>query len=232
MYLTGKVALITGGGRGIGRAVALAYAQVGARLVVTARSQDQLEETAAEVRRFGTEALALPCDVSDLGQVLRLVRETLRVWERIDILVNNAGVSTRPVPLAEVTVEEWDRTMAINLRGPLICSQSVIPLMRRQGGGSIINVSSPTGQGAAPFLGPYAVSKWGLEGFTRTLAAELAPFRIRANAIRPGLIATEMTGHSGLPPESVLAPFLFFAADASSAITGRSVDAHNWQSQL
>src|SRR2546428_1975439 len=141
MYLTGKVALITGGGRGIGRAVALAYAQVGARLVVTARSQDQLEETAAEVRRFGAEALALPCEVSDLGQVLRLVGEALRVWERIDILVNNAGVSTRPVPLAEVTVEEWDRTMAINLRGPLLCSQAVIPPMHRQGG-SIINVSS------------------------------------------------------------------------------------------
>jgi len=184
------------------------------------------------VRRLGAEALAIPCDVSDLWQVQRLIGEALRVWGRIDILVNNAGVGNRPVPLAEVTVEEWDRIMAINLRGPLLCSQAVIPPMRRQGGGSIINVSSPAGQGATPFLGPYGVSKWGLEGFTRTLAAELAPFRLRVNAIRPGLIATEMTGYSGLPPEAVTAPFLFLASDASSSITGRSFDAHNWQSQV
>lgn len=232
MYLSGKVALITGGGRGIGRAVALAYAQVGARVVVTARSQDQLEETAAAARRLGGEALALPCDVADPAQVQRLVEETLRTWGRVDILVNNAGVSTGPAPLAEVKVEEWDRIMAVNLRGLLLCSQAVIPPMRRQGGGSIINVSSPSGQGAAPMLGAYGVSKWGLEGFTQTLAAELAPARIRVNAIRPGLIATQMTNYSGLPPEAVTAPFLFLASDMSFFVTGRSLDAHTWQSQL
>jgi NAD(P)-dependent dehydrogenase (short-subunit alcohol dehydrogenase family) len=170
--LKDKVALITGGGRGIGKAVATAYAREGAKLALCARTGSELEETVAELRGLKTEAEAWICDVSLEESVKEFIANARKKFSRIDVLVNNAGVMTRPVPITELEVKKWDYTIAVNLRGPFLVTQAVLPIMMKQKSGSIINVSSMIGRGAYANFLAYATSKWGLEGFTQTLAAE------------------------------------------------------------
>src|SRR4051794_25688164 len=186
MKLAGKVALITGGGRGIGKAVALAYAREGAQVAICARTAAEIEETAKEMRALGADCLALPCDVSDEASAAALVEATGKRYGKIDVLINNAGVMTRPTPVTEYDVKKWDYTMAVNLRGPFLMAKAVLPLMIRRGGGSIINVSSSVGRGAYANFAAYAASKWGLEGFTQTLAAEVSGDNVRVNSVEPG----------------------------------------------
>lgn len=232
MELQGKVALITGASRGIGRAVAEAYAAAGAALALCARSAAEVEEAASALRQRGGTVLALPADVSDAAQVERFVGEALRTLGRVDVLVNNAGIPGPHVPVAEVAPADWAAVLAVNLTGPFLCARAVIPAMRRQGGGSIMNVSSWLGRNAMEGWGPYGVAKWGLEGLTRYLALELKRDRIRVNSVSPGMVATRMTNFAGEAPERVTSLFLYLASDASRHVTGRALDVTTWRREL
>lgn len=225
MKLKNKVALITGGGRGIGKAIAMAYAREGAKLALCARTAPELEQTAREIHHLKAECNGWTCDVSVEDSVKEFVANVARKFGRIDVLVNNAGVMTRPVPLAELEVKKWDYTIAVNLRGPFLVTQAVLPIMMRQRSGSIINVSSSIGRGAYANFVAYATSKWGLEGFTQTLAAEAKSYNIRANSVDPGYVATKLTGFSGSSPDSVTGIFVYLASDESKTVTGKMLSA-------
>jgi len=230
--LKDKVALVTGGGRGIGKAVAIAYAHEGVKLVICARTASEIEQSAGEIRQLGTECLGLVCDVSVEDSVATLVKDLEDHFGQVDILVNNAGVMTRPVSLAELEVRKWDYTLAVNLRGTFLVTRTILPLMFRQKNGSIINVSSTIGRGAYANFVAYAVSKWGVEGLTQTLAAEVKSHNIRVNSVDPGYVATKLTGYAGSRPESVTGVFVFLASDESRGITGRMLSSSSWKSQI
>lgn len=232
MKLKDKVALITGGGRGIGKAIALAYAREGAKLALCARTAAELEQTVNKIRALEVEAEGWTCDVAIEGQVKDFVANAQKKFGRIDVLVNNAGVMTRPAPITEIDVKKWDYTIAVNLRGPFLVTQAVVPIMMKQKAGSIINVSSMIGRGAYANFIAYATSKWGLEGFTQTLAAEARSSNIRVNSVEPGYVATKLTGYSGSTPESVTDVFVFLASDESNGITAKMLSSSGWKSQL
>ena len=232
MKLENKVALITGGSRGIGKAVAAAFAREGAKLALCARSADELQQTVAELCRMKAEAQGWTCDVTMESSVKDFVHEAQRAFGRIDILVNNAGVMTRPAPMVELEVRKWDYTIAVNLRGPFLVTQAVLPFMLKQKSGSVINVSSTIGRGAYANFVAYATSKWGLEGFTQTLAAELRSSHIQVNSVEPGYVATKLTGYRGSNPESVTDVFVYLASDESKSVTGKMLSASTWKSQM
>ena len=231
MKLKNKVALITGGGRGIGKAVAAAFAREGAKLALCARTADELQQTVAELRGMNATAEGWTCDVTVESSVRQFVDDAQRTYGRIDILVNNAGVMTRPVPLIDLEIRKWDYTIAVNLRGPFLVTQAVLPFMLKQKSGSIINVSSMIGRGAYANFAAYATSKWGLEGFSQTLATEVASSHIRVNSVEPGYVATKLTGYRGSKPESVTDVFVYLASDESRAVTGKTLSSSNWRSQ-
>lgn len=232
MKLQDKVAVITGGGRGIGKAIALAYAREGAKLAVCARTASEVEETAKEIRLIKAEAEGWVCDVSVAESVRELIKNVVEKFGRIDILVNNAGVMTRPVATTELEVKKWDYTMAVNLRGPFLMCQAVLPVMIKQQSGSIINVSSMIGRGAYPNFIAYATSKWGLEGFTQTLAAEVRSSQIRVNSVEPGVVATKLTGYSGSKPESITGVFVYLASDEAKGVSGKMLSSSDWRSHV
>jgi NAD(P)-dependent dehydrogenase (short-subunit alcohol dehydrogenase family) len=232
MKLEDKIALITGAGRGIGKAVALDYAREGAKLAICARTRSEIEETAREIQAAGAECFALECDVSQEEPVLRLIGDVEKRFGRIDVLVNNAGVMTRPTPITELEIRKWDYTIAVNLRGPFLVTRAVLPIMMRRKSGSIINVSSSIGRSAYANFAAYAASKWGLEGFTQTVAAEVRGRNIRVNSVEPGYVATKLTGYSGSSPESVTDVFVFLGSDESRNITGKQLSSSGWKSEL
>ena len=232
MKLKDKVALITGGGRGIGKAIALAYAGEGAKVAICARTASEIEQTLQQIRAINPEAAGWPCDVSLEESVKELVENVNQKFGKIDVLVNNAGVMTRPVPITELDVKKWDYTMAVNLRGPFLVTQAVLPTMMKQRSGAIVNLSSMIGRGAYANFIAYATAKWGVEGFTQTLAAEMRAYNIRANTVEPGVVATKLTGYSGSKPESVTDVFVFLASDESTRVTGKMLSASGWKSQV
>jgi citronellol/citronellal dehydrogenase len=189
--LSGQVAVVTGGSRGIGRAIAVELARAGADIVVAARSSEKapsklpgtIEATAREVEAVGRRALAVQMDVTDEAQVEEAARRTLEEFGRVDILVNNAGISF-PSPFTETTLKRWDLVMKVNLRGPVVCTQAFLPRLLEQGGGRVINISSYLAEVLMPGMMSYSVSKIALETFTRALAAELQPKGIAVNALR------------------------------------------------
>jgi NAD(P)-dependent dehydrogenase (short-subunit alcohol dehydrogenase family) len=221
MKLKDKVALITGGGRGIGKAIAMAYAHEGAKLALCARTGSELEQTVKEIQALKAECKGWSCDVSLEEPVRDFIANVLKVFGRVDVLVNNAGVMTRPAPITELEVKKWDYTIAVNLRGPFLVTQTVLPIMIKQKSGSIINVSSSRGRSAYANFIAYATSKWGLEGFTQTLAAEVRCHNIRANTVEPGYVATKLTGYTGSKPESVTEVFVYLASEESKNVTGK-----------
>jgi len=232
MRLKDRVALITGGGRGIGKAVALAYAKEGAKLAICARTSSEIEQTVAEIRRFKVEIEGWTCDVSLEEPVAELAANVKERFGCVDILVNNAGVMTRPVPITELEVRKWDYTLAVNLRGLFLVTRSVLPMMIKQKRGSVINVASMVGRGAYANFIAYATSKWGLEGFTQTLATEVRQDNIRVNSVEPGYVATKLTGYQGSKPESVTEVFVFLGSDEAKNITGRMLSSSEWKSQV
>ena len=232
MRLKDKVALITGGARGIGKAVALAYAREGARLAICARTKSEINTAVQEIQRLKADAKGWSCDVSIEDSVKAFVGDVIKEFERIDVLVNNAGVMTRPVPITQLEVKKWDYTIAVNLRGPFLVTKSVLPVMLEQRSGSIINVSSMVGRGAYANFIAYGTSKWGLEGFTQTLAAETRSSNIRINSVEPGYVATKLTGYQGSRPESVTDVFVYLASDQANGITGKMLSSSGWKSQL
>jgi len=192
--LEGKVALITGAGGGIGRAIALAFAKEGAKVVVNDEHGDESTAVADEVRAQGSEALALEGDVSRNDQVEEMVRKTLEAFGRIDVLVNNAGVAGEHVgmPLTDLTEEDWDRTYEVNLKAHFLTCRAVMPHMIDQKSGKIINISSIAGKTGSPIIPHYSATKAGVVSFTQALARELAPHRVNVNAVCPGLIWTPL----------------------------------------
>ncbi len=187
--LEGKVALVTGSGRGLGRAMALALAEAGADLVVTARTKKEIEETASHIRALGRRAISVVCDVTKRSSVDRVIDKTVSKWGRLDILVNNAGVAIVK-PFLKFDLKEWHATMDTNLTSMFLFCQAVGPIMMKQGGGKIINLTSVLGAKGRAGMVPYAASKGGVIQFTRNLAVEWAPYHIRVNAIGPGAFYT------------------------------------------
>lgn len=190
--LQGQVALVTGAGRGIGRALALELARAGADLVLLARTLAQLEEVAAEVRALGRRALVVPADVTRVEDVEAAVEQATREFQKIDILVNNAGI-TRDNVLLRMKEQDWDEVMATNLRSAFVCTRAVSKGMLKRRSGRIVNITSVIGQMGNAGQANYAASKAGLIGFTRSMARELASRSITVNAVAPGYIETEMT---------------------------------------
>jgi NAD(P)-dependent dehydrogenase (short-subunit alcohol dehydrogenase family) len=186
MKLAGKVAIVTGGGRGIGREIALLLAREGASVLVAGSTPDPLEKVAKEITGTGSRALALPTDVSDEASVERMVSEAIREFDQIDILVNNAGIIGPTAPVVRVSREDWDRVLAVNLTGAFLCAHYALPSMIERRSGRVINITSIAGLISYPLRSPYAVSKWGMIGLTKTLAGEVGQYDITVNAIAPG----------------------------------------------
>lgn len=188
-----KVILITGSSRGIGRAIALESARSGADIAITYNNQANCAESVAtEICKMGSKTLILQVDVSSRVSVQKMISRTLKKFGRIDVLVNNAGILQQK-PFLEITDEDWERMIDINLKGAFICSQEVFSVMQKQEDGIIVNMASSGGQLGGPLAVHYSVSKAGIICFTKSLARIGAPYGIRANCIAPGLIDTEMT---------------------------------------
>lgn len=195
--LAGKVALITGAGRGIGRAIALAYAQAGAAIGCAARTQSEIDEVAAEIRARGGQAVAIPVDVTDRATVLRMTEAVVAEWGGLDILVINAGVNLDRRTVEESNPDDWMCTLNVNLTGAYFCAQAAIPHLKTRGGGKIITTGSGMGHRGSPEHSAYCVSKAGLWMLTRCLAHELWPFNISVNELVPGPVQTSMTAGEG-----------------------------------
>jgi len=239
--LEGKIVLVTGSSRGIGCAIAIAAARAGADIVITYNKQaDRAESVTAEIRGLGGEALSLQVDVSSRASVQKMISHVLEAFGHIDVLVNNAGILQQK-PFLEITDEDWERMMDINLKGAFICSQEVFPVMQKQGKGIIINIASSGGQLGGPLAVHYSASKAGMICLTKSLARIGAPYSIRVNCIAPGLIDTDMTQgeiHSQTGREKIgQIPMqrigtvndvahlcLFLASEASSYMTGQTVN--------
>jgi NAD(P)-dependent dehydrogenase (short-subunit alcohol dehydrogenase family) len=240
MRLENKVIIVTGGAKGIGRAYCLGAAAEGARVVVADVADPK--QTVQEVEARGAQALGVECDVSREADTQRLATETLARFGRIDVLMNNAAVygTLRRRPLLEIPVEEWDRVMAVNLRGLFLCARAVFPAMKAQGGGKIINSASSTFFKGVPDFIHYTTSKGGVVGFTRSLARELGDFGIRVNAIAPGFtlsgdneqniseerkranVQTRMLKRAQVP-EDLVGTFIYLASDDSGFVTGQTI---------
>ena len=191
MKLADRVAIITGGGRGIGRAIALRFAAEGAAVVLAATGRQALEETAGEIRAAGGRALASVTDVADEAAVARMVAVTMAEFGRLDILVNNAGISGPTAPIVQLDRKEWDRTLAINVTGAFLCAKHAVPHMISRRSGRVINITSIAGLIGYALRSPYAVSKWGMIALTRSLAIEVGEYGITVNAIAPGAVRGE-----------------------------------------
>jgi NAD(P)-dependent dehydrogenase (short-subunit alcohol dehydrogenase family) len=233
--LEGKVAMITGASQGLGRALALAFAREGARVVINSRSEETIRPVAEEAESLGAEVLALAADVSRSADGERLVSAAAERYGRIDVLVNNAGVLGPRVPIEEYPEGEWRRVIDANLTGPFLVTKAAIPHMSE--GGSIINVVSGVSVEGRAAWGAYSVSKFGVEGLTQILAAELEERGIRANAVDPGGMRTGMRAAAypeedpltRITPEDNTDIFLYLASDESRGVTGQRFKAQEFQ---
>lgn len=237
--LTGQVALITGGSRGIGRSIAKVFGEAGAKVVIVARDSSRLADAAHQLQNGGLEVFELTADISDAGQASKVVIDVLAKYGQIDVLVNNAGV-LQAGPITDFAAPDWDRMIAVNLNSAFYLCRSLAPAMMERRAGRIINISSITAEtGGVSGSVQYSASKGGLLSFTKTLARDLAPYNITVNAICPGQIETDMGTLSGdarrrvidmIPlkrfgtPDDIAYCALFLASNAASYITGATID--------
>jgi 3-oxoacyl-[acyl-carrier protein] reductase len=236
LKLTGKVALVTGGAQGIGKAVALLLARNGADMVVSDINLEKAEETAKEIEAIGSKTMAIRTDVANLNDVEQMVRSIMERFGKIDILVNNAGI-TRDKLILRMTEEDWDAVLNINLKGTFNCTKAVVKHMAKQRYGKIVSIASVVGEMGNAGQANYAASKAGVIGFTKTVAREFAQRGINVNAIAPGYVQTPMTEALSekvkeklkrlIPmerlgrPEDVAEAVLFLVSEASSYVTGQ-----------
>ncbi len=192
--LQGQVALVTGASSGIGEATALALAAEGAKVVLAARRVNRLQALTQRITESGGEALALACDVADEAQVNRGVQAVQEKWGRLDVLVNNAGISVLG-PILGADTEEWRRIIGVNVLGLMYATHAALPLMKEQGGGHIVNMSSLLGRIAQAGTGVYAATKWAVGGFSEALRQEAVHYKVRVTVIEPGLTTTEINDH-------------------------------------
>jgi len=239
--LDGKVAIVTGGSRGIGKEIAIALAEQGARIALASRKQEALNGVAEEIRQQGGECLALACHVGKPDQIRAFMDKVVETYGSVDILVNNAATNPYFGPIIDATEEAWNKTLDVNLKGPFLMSQAAAKIMMQKGGGSIINVSSVGAFKANPMQGIYGVTKAGMVNMTKTFAQELALANIRVNAICPGLTATKFSevliqtkeiyelALQRIPvkrhaePSEIVGAALYLASDASSYVTGTCI---------
>ena len=201
--LKGKVAIVTGGGRGIGKAIAQGFAKAGARVAITSRKMNDLEATAAEIKAFGGEAFPVQAHLGKMEEINRMVSAVMDRFGRIDILVNNAGTAPALANVLDSDERLWETIINLNMKGLFFTSQAVARIMKKQGGGKIINIASVDGFKPEPGVSIYSISKAGVRMVTKAFAMELAPFNIQVNTIAPGPINTKMLNShwANLPPE-------------------------------
>jgi NAD(P)-dependent dehydrogenase (short-subunit alcohol dehydrogenase family) len=250
MRLKDKVAIVTGGGRGIGKAISMAFASEGAIVVIAARTSSSLDDTIERIKSGGGRAKAIQTDVSDETQVQRLVANTVNEYGKVDILVNNSGIGGPTVNVIDLRLEDWNEVLATNLTGSMLCAREVLKHMIPRKTGSIVNIGSDGGRFGYPMRSPYCVSKWGIIGLTETLAVEVGQYSIRVNCISPAAVKGErlinvVTGRSkatGVPFEDLMsritanyslqrpteeaevaAAAVFLASDESSGIAGHTL---------
>lgn len=192
MDLAGRKALVTGGGRGIGAEIARRLAKAGADVAVSARTREEIEAVADQLRGDGHEAAAIAADVADPGQLRALVAAATQRFGQIDILVNNAGVADA-APLPKIGLEDWNRMLAVNATGVFLLTQALLPPMAERGWGRVINVASVAGRQGAPYIAAYCASKHAVVGFTRAIAVEYAARGVTVNAVCPGYVDSPMT---------------------------------------
>ncbi len=234
--LTGKAALVTGGSRGIGKAIALAYAREGAKVFISASRKKDLAATGEEIRGAGGEGNWHAADLSKARDVKRLVREAIRSFGSIHVLVNNASLLGPRETIARYPLSAWEEVVRVNLTGLFMVTKEVLGIMIPCGEGTIINVSSGVGRVGKARWGAYSVSKFGVEGFTQVLAEEVKARSIRVNAVNPGGTRTEMRAEAypdedpmTLPhPDEITGVFVYLATEESEGVTGKSFDARDW----
>jgi 3-oxoacyl-[acyl-carrier protein] reductase len=196
--LTGKVALVTGAGRGIGKAISLLLAENGCRVMLASRSRDELQALESEIRNRGGEALNVPTDLTRDDEMLRLVESAREKWGGVDILINNAGWGKR-APVARANIEDWDQTLRVNLRAPMLLAHWLVPHMISKGEGAVINIGSISGKSGEANGAAYSASKFGLIGFTQSLYEEVREYGIKVAVILPGFVDTPL-----IPPNRQL----------------------------
>jgi len=250
MRLKDKVAIVTGGGTGIGRAISYAFASEGAAVVLAARTLSRLNEVAEDIKSRGGKAKAIQTDISDEKQVHHIIAQTHKEYGQIDILVNNSGITGPTANVVDMDLNEWNKVLAVNLTGAMLCAREVLKTMIVRRSGSIINIGSEGGRSGYPLRSPYCVSKMGIIGLTETLAIEVGEYNIRVNCISPAAVRgeritnrlkarakamgisydeamTRLTNNYSLKriaePSEVATAAVFLASDEASAITSHTL---------
>jgi NAD(P)-dependent dehydrogenase (short-subunit alcohol dehydrogenase family) len=235
MRLKNKKALVTGGGKGIGKAIANAYVKEGASVIICGRDEVTLKRSCQEIMKYG-EIEYVKADISDRQDARKIANRVRDKWDRLDILVNNASILGERSTILEYPEDVWDEVIQVNLNAQFYVTKFLLPFLLKSENGSIINVSSSVGRRGKAFWGAYAASKFGFEGLTQVLADELRSSNVRVNSVNPGGTRTDMRAEAypdedpkTLPtPEDIVPVFLYLASDESIGVTGKEFDARDW----